>query len=120
MLQDVVKIVNAICPQAKKCWLFSELCKDMSADHMVLLHSEVRWLPRGRVLERVLSLKNELSVFFTEQGDVKAMHFNNDFWLAKLWYMTSIFEHFNRLNLSPQGKGGDIFDVLGKIEAMKM
>ncbi|XP_078256189.1 protein FAM200A-like [Rhinoraja longicauda] len=77
LLQDVVKIVNAFRPQAKKCRLFSEQCKDMSADHMILLlHSEVRWLSRGRVLKE--------------------------------------------LNLSLQGKGGDIFDVLGKIEAMKM
>ena len=34
--------------------------------------------------------------------------------------MTSIFIHLNKLNLSLQGKGGDIFDVMVKIESMKL
>ena len=34
--------------------------------------------------------------------------------------MASVFNDLNQLNLSLQGKGGDIFDVSGKIESMKL
>ena len=45
LMSDVVRIVNAICPEAKTSRLFSKLCDEMSADHKtLLLHNEVRWL----------------------------------------------------------------------------
>ena len=34
--------------------------------------------------------------------------------------MASIFNHMNQLKLALGGKGGDIFDVSGKIESMKL
>ena len=54
-MSDVVKIVNAIRPKAKTRRLFSKLWDKMSADHKpLLLHSEVRWLSQGKVLQIVL------------------------------------------------------------------
>ena len=121
LMSDVVKIVNAIRPKAKTSRLFFKLCDEMSANHKtLLLHSEVRWLSRGKVLQRVLLLRNELYKFLKSRNDESGLLFEDDIWISKLHYMASVFNHLNQLNLSLQGKGGDIFDVSGKIETMKL
>ena len=64
--------------------------------------------------------RNELYEFLKNRNDVSAAFFEDEFWLSKLCYMASIFDHLNQLNLAFQGKGDDIFDVTGKIESMKL
>ena len=100
---------------------FSELCKDMEANFTkLLLHAEVRWLSRGKVLNRVFALREQLCVFFTKGSNPMAVKCQDVLWLAKLSYMASIFDHLNKLNISQQGKGGDIFSSIGKINAFKL
>ena len=41
-------------------------------------------------------------------------------WLGKLAYLASIFGRLNEVNLSLQGKGGDIFQATSKINALKL
>nr|XP_045611637.1 SCAN domain-containing protein 3-like [Procambarus clarkii] len=74
LLLDVVKIVNHICAHAKKHRMFRELCKDMEANFTkLLLHIEVRWLSRGKVLNRVYALREQLCVFFIEEANPMAV-----------------------------------------------
>jgi hypothetical protein len=64
VLSEVVKIVNYIKANALNSRLFAVLCDEMGADHKkLLLHAEVRWLSRGKVLSRVFELRNELVEF---------------------------------------------------------
>ena len=64
LMSNVVKIVNTIRPKAKISQLFSKLCDKMSADHKnLLLYSEVRWLSRGKVFQRVFLLRTEIYEF---------------------------------------------------------
>lgn len=122
LLDDVVKMVNYIRANAKKGRMFSELCKDMEANFTkLLLHAEVRWLSRGKILNRVLALREQLCVFFTEEENPMACKCQDTFWLAKLSYMASIFGHLNKLNVSLQGKGVvDIFTSMGKVNGFKL
>ena len=54
VLSLVIKMVNNIVGSALNSGLFKILCEDLSADHSVLLfHSNVRWISRGKVTKRV-------------------------------------------------------------------
>ena len=46
-------------------------------------------------------------------------NFEDIYWLSKLPFLSTFFESTNRLNLSIQVKGCDIFEVTGKIQAFK-
>ena len=43
----------------------------------------------------------------------------NLFWLARLAYLVDIFGILNVLNITPQGRGIDIFEVTSKITSLK-
>ncbi|XP_069172616.1 protein FAM200A-like [Procambarus clarkii] len=117
----VFKTVNHICAHAKKHRMFRELCKDMEANFTkLLLHTEVRWLSRGKVLIQVFALREQLCVCFIEKASLMAFKCQDVLWLAILSYMASIFDHLNKLNISQQGKGGDIFTSIGKINVFKL
>src|SRR5437899_3105906 len=85
VLDNVVKMVNYIKSRPLKSRLFAQLCEAMDSPHRnLILHTEVRWLSRGRVLSRVLELKDEMLAFFTTQQlvDFSEM-FTNVSWCAK-------------------------------------
>ena len=50
---DVTKIVTTILKKSKSNRAFHELVREMGDDVRLVYHSEVRWLSRGRVIERV-------------------------------------------------------------------
>ena len=79
----------------------------MSNGHKaLLLHTEVRWLSRGKALLRLYELRSELLVFLkaqnnSEQNFVEVL--TNPSWLIKLAYLADIFTKCNEVNLSLQG-----------------
>ncbi len=63
-----VKIVNFVKARATNSQLFTALCEEVSADyHTLLMHTDVRWLSRGRVLMRLFSLREELRDFLADK-----------------------------------------------------
>lgn len=64
VLDTTVEIVNYIKIRPLQARLFQKLCEVMGSLHTsLLLHTEVRWLSRGKVLTRLLELSNEVIIY---------------------------------------------------------
>ena len=118
ILNFVLKCVNLIKATPLNQRLFSSLCADMDADHKaLLLHTEVRWLLRGRVLKRVFELREQIAFFLMQQNfGVLAEKFRQEF-IAKTAYLADIFDSLNSLDLSMQGAGFTVIEKVAKIAA---
>ena len=116
-----MKTVNYMkCGGKGKSRVFQKLCEEMDSENVtVLLHTEVRWLSRGKVLTRVFKLRQEISVFLAEKNHEYATNFLDHEWVSKLAYLASVFDMLSILNTSLQGKSSDIFSQVGKIDAFK-
>ncbi|CDQ89772.1 unnamed protein product [Oncorhynchus mykiss] len=114
----VVECVNYVRTSALRHRIFSELCKEMGSEFEVLLyHSNVRWLSRGQVLNRVFAVRVELALFLQEHQHCHADCFKNSEFILILAYMADIFAALNHLNQKMQGGGVNIIDdCVSKIE----
>ena len=56
----------------------------MGAKHnRLLFHSNIRWLPREKVLKRVARLRNEIGAFLKKQNHKLADRFSDNEWIVK-------------------------------------
>ena len=76
-----------------------------------LYHSNVRWLSRNKVLNRVFAMRVELALFLLEHQYRHADYFENSEFIRILAYMADIFDALNHLNQQMQGGGVNIIDA---------
>lgn len=120
VLTTVVKAVNFIRSNALNSRLFALLCEDMGSIHSsLLLHTEVRWLSRGRVLARFYELREEVCMFLDEKNPDLSKILRDSEFMAKLAFLADIFEQLNIMNLGLQGPSKTAFDLWKKIESFK-
>ena len=68
VLSQVIEMVNVIKTRPLKSRVFELLYKDMdSPDVRLLLHTEIRWLSKGKVLSCLIELQKELLTFFENE-----------------------------------------------------
>ena len=68
-LKQVVEIINFVKASALNTHRFKQLCEDLGSEHTSLLyHTEVRWLSRGNVTNRLFEIKDEMLLFFKKLG----------------------------------------------------
>ena len=85
VMNIAVEIVNFVIAIATNSRLFAVLCEEVGADYIsLLMHTEVRWLSRGRMLTRLFSLREEVYTFLSEKKPDLADFFNDDKWLLQL------------------------------------
>ena len=101
-----IKVINFIKSRPSNSRLFRLLCEKMEAEHtQLLLHTEVLWLSRGRILNRLFKLRTEVCMICKEHNSLYSESFENVGWLAKLCYLAEIFDKLDELNVGLQGKG---------------
>lgn len=120
VLTTAIKIVNFIKSNPLQSRLFQKLCEAMGSLHQsLLLHTEVRWLSRGKVLTRLVELREEVAIYLNEnKQDEYTTALRDVNYILLLTYLADIFSKLNELNLQLQETNGiDIFSVHGKIKA---
>ncbi|XP_040275794.1 protein ZBED8-like [Bufo bufo] len=119
-LKIVVECVNYVRNSALRHRIFRELCKEMGSEFEVLLyHSNVRWLSRGQVLNRVFAVRVELALFLQEHQHCHADCFKDSEFILILAYMTDIFAALNHLNQQMQGGGVNIIEAEENLKAFQ-
>ena len=121
VLKEVIQMVNYIKARPLKSRLFTKLCKEMEANYEnLLLHTEARWLSRGKALSRVYELKEEMLAFFNleRQGEFCNL-LCDDSWKSKLAYLVDIFDHLNKTNSNMQGKNENLLSSADKMRALQ-
>ncbi|KAF2366884.1 Ribonuclease H-like domain [Trinorchestia longiramus] len=112
VFENVLKIVNFIKSRDVNSRIFKELCKEMGEKYEVLLyHTDVRWLSRGKVIHRVIELRKAIKEFLEQKGSHFATKFTDKEWLARLCYLAVIFAELNSGNLQLQGRNTTVIDA---------
>ncbi|XP_028664100.1 zinc finger BED domain-containing protein 5-like [Erpetoichthys calabaricus] len=115
VLDTAVKVVNFIKARPLQSRLCHIICQEMGSTHLqLLLHTEVRWLSRGKVLTRLFELREEVRIFFTDHPFQHRASLDDPAWISLLACLADIISRLNDLNRGLQGNV-TIYDVHDKI-----
>uniref|UniRef100_A0A9J8DFF8 SPIN-DOC-like zinc-finger domain-containing protein n=1 Tax=Cyprinus carpio carpio TaxID=630221 RepID=A0A9J8DFF8_CYPCA len=95
---------------------------DANADDL-LLHNNVRWLSKGRVLERFWSIRGEIAAFLAQLKNQKATTFSlfleDDKKMDIVAFLVDITLHLNELNLKLQGKDNSVCELMTAVRSFQ-
>lgn len=83
----------------------------------------VRWLSKGKVLERFWAVRKDLEMFLSEQNNAQAKQYldilqdNDNMELVAV--LVDITSHLNELNLKLQGQGNTVCDLMAAVRAFE-
>lgn len=148
-LNQTVKMINNIKSNSTHHRIFKRICYEMDIEHeTLLLDADIRWLSRGKILNRVHELQKEMVQYFEEymkpilEKRVKRLarlsksnteakeekkepeeifleQLRDDNWLARLAYLADIFDSLGELSIKTQSRGTNCFKYFNKVEAFK-
>lgn len=95
---------------------------DANADDL-LLHNDVRWLSKGRLLERFWSIRRELAAFLAALRSQKATHFSlflkDEKKMDNVAFLVDVTSHLNELNTKLQGKDNSICELMTAVRSFQ-
>lgn len=85
------------------------------------MHTEIRWMSRGKCLERFFALRSEIPVFLENSvsGDTSAYcrKLKDTQFLCDMAFLTDITSHLNHLNTRLQGRDQTVCDLYAHMTA---
>ncbi|XP_029469398.1 general transcription factor II-I repeat domain-containing protein 2A-like [Rhinatrema bivittatum] len=107
----VIQVVNFIVARALNDRQFKTLLDEVGNNYPgLLLHSNVRWLSRGKVLSRFAACLSEIRTFL-EMKNIEHPELANPEWLLKFYYLVDMTEHLNQLNVKMQSVGNTVLSL---------
>ena len=104
-MQKVIQVVNFIKAIALNSHSFAKMCSNFWFKHIHLLYYlEIRWLSRGKALQRLLELRTEKEVFLAKKIISFAQKLADLKWLMQVAYLADMFAEIDSLNISMQGR----------------
>ena len=106
VMSTVIKVINFIKARDLNSRLFKQLCAQEDSDYdPLLLNTAVRWLSRGKALQRVFILRDEISQFLSQcpGWSTEADLFADSSFLLRLAFLDDIFDLLIKLNIEMQG-----------------
>lgn len=116
------KIINCIRGSALIHRQFIDFLIEVQADfHEILYFCNVRWLSRGKMLNRFVLLFTEIQNFLLEKDmyDVFPEIWEEE-WTLDLYFLSDISNHLNELNLSIQGKDKLISELSKSVKEFQL
>lgn len=115
----VVKLINSIRAKALQHRLFKALLDELDAAYGDLIfHADVRWLSRGKVLQRFVDLLPEIKTFLSTRNE-EHKELSDDAWLLDLGFLTDLTAKLNALNTEMQGKNRSLSHMISAVNAFK-
>lgn len=119
MMNTIINIINFIRARELNHRKFKDLLEELQANYGdVILHTAVRWLSKGKVLERFFHLKHEIILFLQQSGEEFPQLEQNEWWTLAA-FLTYITMKFNSLNLEMQGPNKIIGQMTNKVFAFE-
>ena len=84
-----------------------------------MLYTDVRWLSRGKLLQRFGELYPEIREFFRVAGHAEYKKLNDGQWLFDLAFLTDLINMLNDLNLGLQGKDKTVINMISSVNTFK-
>lgn len=95
-----MKIVCSVRARSLQRRLFRAHLEETGAEHTdLLLHTDVRWLRRGKFLARFTELLSEIKDFVKLSKHTEHIQLEDSQWLLDLTFLTDITDMLNDLNL---------------------
>lgn len=119
VMKVVINIVNYIRARELNHRKFKSLLDEMNSNYGdVLLHTSVRWLSRGKVLDRFFSLRQEI-ILFLHENDKFYSEIENDGWWCIVSFLCDITKKLSDLNCGLQGENKIISQMANKVFAFE-
>lgn len=120
VMSVIVKAVNMVLSHALNHRQFKDLLAEADAQYGDLLYyCEVRWLSRGKMLERAYELRKELASFLEAKG-FEFPQLRDPQWCQDLAFLVDLTAHMNQLNTQLQGKELLVSDMVAKVKAFQV
>ncbi|XP_060786769.1 general transcription factor II-I repeat domain-containing protein 2A-like [Neoarius graeffei] len=111
VMSTVTQTVNFIRAKGLNHRQFQSFLREIdSAFTDIPYHTEVRWLSRGKILQRVFDLHKDICQFMDSKGKDCTVLWDEK-WKCELVFLADITGHLNDLNLMLQGRDRIIIDV---------